>query len=137
MDRKPRSYAANGEEKSHVGMGHEVCPICGTKHDEVVLLDKRLLNTLTRDMVTGMSLCTSCKDKTEEYLALVGVSNTSTGSKLKQEDAIRTGELVHIRRTVAARIFSIPLDNKLPMAFVDSEVINHLKKLQEESHEQG
>jgi uncharacterized protein (UPF0212 family) len=117
-------------EKSHVGMGHEVCPVCGTNHNEVVLLDRRLRKTLTSDITTGMSLCPECKSKSAEYLALVGVSNTGVSSKLNPQDAIRTGELVHIRRTVAKRIFNIPLDDKLPMAFVDSEVINHLKKLQ-------
>ncbi len=117
-------------EKSHVGMGHQICPVCGTKHDEVVLLDRMLKKTLTRDMTIGMSLCPECKSKSEEYLALVGVSNKGGGSKLKQEDAIRTGELVHIRRTVADKLFNTPLDKNLPMVFVDSEVINHLKEMQ-------
>jgi len=120
-------------EKSYVGMGHEVCPVCGNKHTESVLIDRRLKNTLTRDMTIGMSLCPECKSKSEEYLALVGVSNKgdgSAGSKLKQEDAIRTGELVHIRRTVADKLFNVPFDKKLPMVFVDSEVINHLKEMQ-------
>lgn len=121
-------------DKSYVGMGHEVCRVCGAKHNEVVLLDKRLRNTLTRDMTTGMSLCPDCESKTEEYIALVGVSNTVSGrDTLKQEEAVRTGEIAHIRREVADRIFNVPLSRDLPMVFVDNEVINHLKKLEAQS----
>lgn len=38
----------NGE-RSYVGMGYALCPVCGTKHDEVVLLDKRLRDSLPRE----------------------------------------------------------------------------------------
>jgi hypothetical protein len=119
------------EEKSYVGMGHEVCPVCGTNHTETVLLDRRLRNSLTKDMVTGLSLCEKCNSMTEEYLALVAVSNANSNrTTLRPEEANRTGEIVHIRRTVAAQMFNRELDKNLPMVFVDTEVINHIKKLQ-------
>jgi hypothetical protein len=117
------------EEKSYVGMGHEVCLVCGTKHNEAVLLDRRLSNTLTRDMVTGNSLCDKCQALSEEYIAMVGVSNTGERRILKPEEAVRTGDIVHIRREAAARIFNTELDKDLPMVFVDTEVINRLKEM--------
>lgn len=119
------------EDKSHVGLGHQVCPICGDKHDEVVLLDKRLRNTLTRDMTIGVSLCPKHESMSKEYVALVGVSNTGTSRKLNPEDAIRTGEVAHLRWEVADRMFSVPMDRKQPVVFVDSAVIAHLTDLKE------
>jgi hypothetical protein len=120
------------EEKSHVGMGHEVCPICDTKHTESVLLNKYLRKTLTRDMVTGLSLCPEHKKMSGEYVALVGVSNAPRAgqSRLNPEDAIRTGDLAHLKWEAADNIFNVKMDRKHPMVYVDTEVIEHLKKLQ-------
>lgn len=87
-------------EKSHVGMGYKVCPVCHTKHDEVVLLDKRLRNTLERDNMMGYALCPEHEAMSGEYLALVEM----TGS-YKDRTAAFTGNVAHVRRTVAAQIF--------------------------------
>jgi len=43
--------------KSHVGMEQKVCPVCGQAFDTgVILLDKRLRNSLERKTVTGWDL---------------------------------------------------------------------------------
>lgn len=43
--------------KSYVGSGFSLCPVCGIKHDEVVLLDKRLSNSLERENFMGWAMC--------------------------------------------------------------------------------
>lgn len=113
--------------KSHVSMGHEVCPICYEHHSEVILLDKRLRNTLERKTVTGISLCPKHKAMQAEYVALVAVSNHGASRSLKPTDATPTGVYAHVRRSVAAQMFNITIAGDMPMVYVDPEVIEMLK----------
>lgn len=115
--------------KSHVGTGHSVCPICGIKHDEVLLLDKRLKDTLEPSNFMGFALCPEHAAMQEEYLALVECSNTG-GAALKPQDAKRTGKICHVRRTAAARIFNVDLPKDLPLVFVEVGVISRLEEMQ-------
>ncbi len=115
-------------EKSHVGMGHNVCPICGAKHNEVVLLDTRLRPTLTPDEHLGYELCPDCAGRTGEYIALVAATTTVEAKEVKMEDAHRTGEIAWVRRTAAARIFNIAMPENLPLVFCDPEVVTILKQ---------
>ena len=120
-------------EKSHVGMGFSVCPVCGTKHYEVVLLDKRLEDSLNRENFMGWALCPEHDAMKGEYIALVECSNAGTGAKLKQEDAIRTGQIAHVRRTAAKQIFNTDLPDDMPLVFVEVGVIEALRKKVEQS----
>lgn len=115
-------------EKSHVGMGHNVCPICGAKHNEVVLLDTRLRPTLTTNEHLGYKLCPDCAGRTGEYIALVAATTMVKAETVKMEDARRTGEIAWVRRTVAARIFNIRMPDDLPFTFCDPEVVTILKQ---------
>lgn len=114
-------------EKSYVGMGLHVCPVCGTEHDEVVLLDKRLRNTLERDNFMGYALCPEHAALRVEYIALVECKNSSAGKSMKMEEADRTGVIAHIRRTAAKQIFNMPLPDDLDFVFVEVGVIEALK----------
>jgi hypothetical protein len=111
-------------DKSHVGMGHKLCPVCHTKHDEVVLLDKRLRDTLTRDMFMGYELCPECAKKSEEYLAIIGM----TGDPNTDKSAQFIGEVAHVRRAFASEIFT-NVDTTRPFMFAPPEVIDMLKNL--------
>ena len=115
--------------KSHVGMGYTVCPVCLTEHDEVVLLDMRLKNSLEQRQATGWGMCPDCADKKAEgYIALIGAANEPRSLN----DAVRTGDIVHIRSSVWPDIFNTPTPDK-GIAFVPTEVIDHLKGISNES----
>ena len=116
-------------DKSHVGMGFSVCPICGTKHDEVVLLDKHLQKTLERDNFMGYELCPEHAAMSVEYIALVECDNTGVGKSLKSADANRTGQFAHVRRTAAKNILNVELPSDLPFVFAEVGVIETLKEI--------
>lgn len=114
--------------KSFVGMGVELCPVCGQTHTESVLLDKRRKNTFGPDRVlTGVSLCPEHEAMREEYVALVEVSEQPKADT-KAHDVKRTGNFAHVRRTAAAKIFDIDL-SKTPLAYIEVGVIEKLQAL--------
>ena len=115
--------------KSHVGMGYTLCPVCLTEHDEVVLLDRRLRNSLEQHQATGWGMCPSCANKKAEgYIALIGATNEPRSLN----DVVRTGDIVHIRSSVWPNIFNSPVPDK-GIAFVQPEVIEYLKGISNES----
>lgn len=121
----------NSSEKSHVGMGYSVCPVCGVEHDPVVLLDKRLDQTLTRHEFAGWALCAEHqKMKDEGYIALVGCSNEPKGLA----DACRTGDLIHIRASAWSNIFNSPVPPK-GLAFISQDAVTKLREMVEETTE--
>jgi hypothetical protein len=120
-------------DKSYVTMEQKLCPVCGTTFDSgALLLDKRLNNTFDRKTTTAFMLCEDCKAKSEEYLALVVVDESksvlSNDGTLKSESAYRTGEIIHIKRTAAKKMFSIE-HSKLPMVFIDQTVARNIKEM--------
>lgn len=121
--------------KSHVGMGYSLCPICRTKHDEVVLLDKRLKDSLEPESFMGWALCPEHEAMKVEYLALVETSGPATGDTLKPGDASLTGQIMHMRRTVVKQVLNVDIPDDLPMVFVEVGVIDKIKAMTEESHE--
>ena len=109
--------------KSYVGMGFSLCPVCGTKHDEVVLLDKSLRNSIEKDNFMGWALCPEHERlRTEGYIALIEVRNESKGL----EEADRTGAIAHIHAGAWPHIFNQPLPDK-GIAFVQEGVITQLQ----------
>ena len=120
--------------KSHVGMEQKVCPVCGQAFDTgVILLDKRLRNSLERKTVTGWDLCPEhAKLWQKGYIALVECDpekSKFTGSIIKPEDAYRTGRIAHIRKAVARELFNVEMTS--PVAFVEPAVIDMLSTMQE------
>ena len=123
-------------EKSFVTLEQHVCPVCGITHDTgALLLNKRLSKTFDRETVTGYGMCSEHQKLFDEgYLALVGVSNSpSARTKLKMEEANRTGRSAHIKREIANNIFNVEIPNDLSFIFVEDEVIDMLAKMQQQS----
>lgn len=112
------------QELSHVGMGYKLCPACHEKHDETVLLHKRLRNTLPRESFMGYELCPKHAAMSEEYVALVEM----TGDP-KVRGTQFTGNVAHVRWEAAARIFNIPMTREHPWVFVEVGVIEKLQQL--------
>ena len=120
--------------KSYVTMEQKLCCVCGKEYDtNALLLDRRLKPVFDMHTTTGYGLCPDDQKKYDEgYLALV-VSDESrstfTNGKLTQAGAYRTGVVIHIRRSVALRVFKGLNACTLPMVFINQEVAEHLSKL--------
>jgi hypothetical protein len=114
-------------DKSHVGMGYDLCPVCTVKHNETVLLNKRLKDTLARENFTGWSMCAEHqKLKDEGYVALVVATNAEEGPTLS--NALRTGALMHIRESAWPNITSAPVPPQ-GMAFITPETFEKIKAM--------
>ena len=107
-------------EKSHVGMGHKVCPVCHKKHDEVVLLDRKLRKVIERDNFLGFELCPEHAAMSGEYLALVEATEKGGSIGL-------TGNVCHIKWAVAKEVLNVNGDH--PFAWVEPGVIAWLQSM--------
>lgn len=115
--------------KSYVGMGYEVCPVCGEHHTETVLLDKRLKDTLEQSNCTGMSFCPEHqKQRNDGYIFLIEVSNSHDSSVLKPSDANRTGNYAAMKREAFSQVFDTNIGDK-PIVFVEVGVLNALARI--------
>ncbi len=122
-------------EKSYVGIANHVCPICNKKHDPVILLDKRLRNTLTQNEFGGFSLCDEHKKlKQEGYIVLISFDENKSNEPYQFDTVYRTGSYVHIHNKVFEDIFDVPAPiNNFNLALCDEKVIEELQsKLQVE-----
>jgi len=120
-------------EKHYVGMGYDLCPVCGVKTHETVLLDKRLKPSLERENWTGWTMCDEHKKLSIDYIALVETVDDPAPSQTtaKLEDVERTGRYVHVRRAAFNTIFGIEPPTA-PLGFVGPGVIEKLLAMQED-----
>jgi hypothetical protein len=119
-------------EKSYVGTGAYICPVCAKRHSEEVLVNTKLKKTLEKDMSLGWQLCPEHKEqRTNGFVFLVGIDE----SKSKQTDSLngiwRTGKVIAIKENVYNQIFNIPIDER-KIAFCDDETIDKLNSMVEE-----
>lgn len=120
--------------KSYITLEQRVCQVCGNAYDTgSLLLDRRLQPTFDRTTVTGYGRCADCEDKHQQgYIALVGVDPSKSkvqGSTIKPENAFRTGNVLHMRREAAKRMFNVPESAfLLPLWFVEDAVITAIKE---------
>lgn len=113
--------------KSHVGMGYQVCPICYTKHSEVVLLDRRLRDSLERDNFVGFELCKEHADLQEDYVGIVEIENQGNQvTRLSPKSVKPTGRYAMVRREAASHIFNVELGT---MTYIDVEGFEKLLAL--------
>jgi len=124
-------------EKSHVSMEQKVCVVCCNKFDSgAILLETRidrmaggLRQSMERHTVTGWGMCPEhTKLKNEGYVALIGAANKS-GSSIQPEDAVRTGDIIHVHSAAFEKIFNTPVPPKM-VAFVEPDVVAYLKGLE-------
>lgn len=123
--------------KTYVSIETKICPICGVahSHNTFVLLDKRIRNTLDPKTCTGYALCEEHQSLLDEgYIALIGANNDSNSDTVKMEEADRTGSLVHLKHNVFNDMFNMELPDSTPFIFVEEQVIEMLKELNNESN---
>lgn len=117
-------------EKSHVGMGHEICPVCGNKRTETVLFDRRLKDTLEKENLTGVSLCPDHQKLADEGMIALVVT-TSEPVDLGNSFQLRTGDLVHIKREAWSNIFTSEPPTGY-MGYIPPPVFDHLVSIFEQ-----
>jgi hypothetical protein len=122
-------------EKSHVGMGYNVCPITGEKHSELVILDKKMQDTLEKDNFLGLAYGPEAVEKLANgYVALIEVNNQNDGTdKISLSEANRTGTYCFVKRELVRDMFGIEEDKVEDLQFVSSEIIQFLTDLKDKT----
>ena len=117
--------------KSHVSLEQHVCIVCGCPYDTgSILLNRRMTNTLEEHTVTGMGLCPEhLRMHNEGYVALVEAETPSDTSTVKEEDVSRTGRILHIRRTVARKMFNLAFEEDMPMMWIEKRVFDMIEEM--------
>lgn len=119
--------------KSHVSMQMEICLVCCNKYSAGILLDRRMKDSLEPETITGWGLCEEHKKLFEDgYIALIGIDESKSTIKangnITPEDAYRTGNVCHVKYPVLTGFFNVLINPKLPVIFVEDEVINKLQE---------
>ncbi len=118
--------------ENYVRMATKLCPVCGIEHDhsDEILMNKWLREIQVDKTCTGWGLCKVHEKLFQDgYIAMVAVSNTSTGETLKQENALRTGEIMHLKREAFNNIFDVQIPDIQELVFIDPEVITLVKEM--------
>jgi hypothetical protein len=123
-------------EKSHVSLEQRICQVCMESYDTgALLIDRRLRASLERTTTTGFGLCPDHQLLYDQgFIALVVFDpersgNPTSGQLVKPSAAYRLGSFAHLKREVFAQVFNVPVDPKLPLVFVDQEVIARLEAM--------
>ena len=123
----------DNSDKSYVTLEQHLCEVCAHPYDTgSLLLDSRLRKRFKHHTITAQKgLCATCGARAAEgYIAMVVVSNDHYNSTLKQSDANRTGEIIHVKRDAWTRLFNVPApDSKLPLVFIDTEAAEKIHSL--------
>ena len=82
-----------------------------------------------------MSLCPDDKRLHEDgYIALVEIEEPKNPlAKLTPYNAVRTGVVIHLRRTVARQLFKVPVE--LEFVYIDKAVAESIRLMNERSQE--
>jgi len=91
--------------------------------------------TFEKHTTTGYGLCKDCQQKKDDgYVALIvcdPTKSTIVGGKVqKMEDAHRTGEIIHVRKAAARRIFTIDIGDR-EFVFIGLEAAEKVKQIAE------
>lgn len=119
--------------KSHVSMETKQCLVCAKEFNVGILLDRRLRDSLEPKTLTGYGLCGEHQKLFEDgYIALIGIdeskSTVETNGNILPHNAYRTGNVIHVKHKVLDGFFNVSINPKLPIIFVEDEVINKLKE---------
>ncbi len=113
--------------KSYVGLGHHLCPVCLVRTEEVVILDRRVKETLERDNFLGWEMCKEHAEQTaNNYVHLIIIKNAE-GSDVNLHTANRTGITVAIRRAAFQEIFNTT--SMTNIAFGSEELLEKLEAI--------
>lgn len=116
-------------DKSYVTMATHVCVVCGVEYETgELLLDRRLRKSFERRTCTGRGICPTHQKMIDDgFIHLVVVSNEHHGEeRLNPAEAIPTGDIMHIKREVAQRIFNVEIER--PVLYIEPAVFDVLRE---------
>ena len=120
------------DDKHLVAMEQAQCPVCGVLHATGVLLQSRDIThpKLERVYTTHFGLCPQHKALEAEYIALLELKREPTPEEnnLRGTWDLRTGQLLHVRRSVFARMFNTPMPEG-PLCFMQVGVIARIEAM--------
>lgn len=125
--------------KSHVSMETKLCLVTGREYQtDSILLDSRLKESMERETCTGWGVSPEVQEQLDKgFVALIGIDaakSTITNNKILPQNAYRTGEIAYLRRQVFNDLMpEYPADT--PLAYVESDVIHQLQKMQQQPEE--
>ena len=118
-------------DKSYVTMEQKICTVCGKTEDSgAILLDKHLRERFDNNTITGYGLCKEHKELFDDgFIACVEATSDTQKSTLKQENANRTGNIMHIKREAANNIFNTEIEPHIEMIFIQPGVIEKIQEM--------
>ncbi|RLD06754.1 MAG: ATPase [Chloroflexota bacterium] len=112
-------------------MEQKICPICGTQFDSgAILLDKLMRDKFDHKTLTGWDICPDhTKLHADGYIALVVIEGWKGGNIHDFSEPKRTGEIMHLHRDTAKRVFTGISDERiaLPFMFIDPDAAEAIK----------
>ena len=122
--------------KSYVSMEQNVCLVCAKTFDtNAILINKHLRENMERYTVTGWGLCPEHQKLHEDgYVALVVIDPDRSPFPYKPKTVYRLGKVMHIKRSVWAKIFDTSAPEG-PMAFCGDDLVEKLAYLVEQKSE--
>ena len=119
--------------KSYVSMEQKQCIICGINYNtDAILLDRRLINSMEQNTITGLGFCPEHQRlRNDGYIALIEATTSVSGSRVKHENANRTGRICHVKTDAFDKIFNCEVPKDLGMVYVDLGVIDKIQEMVE------
>jgi len=135
-------------KNAHVAMEKRICLVTGREYETGQLLLAKSYNRKTGESVidleghnpktgfnhnvTGNGFCPEVQEKLDDgFVALVCVnsekSDLKDSDKMNPEDAYRTGEVIYMKKDVAAKVFDRGVET---MAFIDEGATEKLRELE-------
>ncbi len=116
-------------------MAEHICQICNKTHthNTEILLHKQLRAIPKDKRLTGYSLCAEHAKLFEDgYVALVGCDESKStflkNGNMDPAGAYRSGDIMHIKRSIWNDIFDMPVDEKQEFVFCDEDAIHMLRE---------
>lgn len=120
-------------DKSYVTLEQQVCVVCGQPFDTgALLLDRRLRNKFEHKTITGFGMCPEDEAKRQKgYIAMVACrAPRGNQTHLKQEEADRTGRVMHMKKEAFQNIMNVPLPPG-GLCFIDDEAMSKIEAMYE------
>ena len=123
-----------------IKMSIHICPVCGKSHSGKEIFIHKQLKPIKEVPITGTSLCEEHQKLSDDgYIALVVIdldkSTNVDDTRLKPEDAYRTGDIMHMRREVYSRMFDNH-DEPHDMTYIDMELYTKLKTMYDKAEQE-
>ncbi len=120
--------------KQNVAMEQKICAVTGKSYETGrILLNKEILKNPSNEKhcITGWGISPEQQEMIDKgFIILVGCNESKSvlkNGKVQPEDAYRTGEIIHIKKEAAKKIFTVGMGN---VNFVAEGIVQYLKEIE-------